>query len=112
MNPQEWMHLQLAAEDEDVEEELDEDDDDDEDEEDDEDDEDDEVGTDERGKEMLKLPGDRDDTDADTEAEPDVSSDRSAPSEAPSSGRAPLTSREPPLSIKQIEDIEDDAPGG
>ena len=112
MNPQEWTHLELAGDDEDVEDELDDEEEDDDDDDDDDDDEDDDVGTDERGKEMLKAPGNRDDSDAETAAEPEVSSDRNAPSENASPGRALPKSRKPPLSIKQIEEIEDDAPGG
>jgi hypothetical protein len=111
MNPQEWTLLEIVAEGEDVEDEdeLEEDDDEDEDDEDDDEDDDDEdedddVGTDERGQEMLKA--------AETTAEPDVSSDRRAPADAVTPGDAPAKARKAPLAIKEIEELEDDAPGG
>ena len=110
MNAQEWMELEIAGEEEDVEDELEEDEDDED--EDDEDEDDDDVGTDERGKEMLKAPGRRDDPSAETSAEPDVSSDRRVPPAESAPGEAPTKARNPPLPIKQIEDLEDDAPGG
>ena len=101
MNPQAWTEFEIVAESEGVD---DEDELEDDEEDDDEEDEDDDVGTDERGKEMLKAPGDRDATDEET-AEPDVSADRKTP-------RDDAKARKPPLAIKEIEDLEDDAPGG
>jgi len=105
MNLQEWTEFEIVAEGEedDDEDEL-EDDEDDDDDDDDEDDGDDDVGTNERGKEMLKAPGERDATDQET-AEPDVSADRKTP-------RDDAKARKPPLAIEEIEDLEDDAPGG
>lgn len=103
MNPQEWTEFEIVAEEEDLDDE-DELEDDEEDEEEDEDDEDDDVGTDERGNEMLKASGDQDAMDEE-EAEPDVSADRSTP-------RDDVKARKPPLAIREIEDLEDDAPGG
>ena len=102
MNPQEWTEFEIVAEEEDVddEDELE----DEEEDEDDEGDEDENVGTDERGKEILKAPGDRDVTDEEA-AEPDVNADRRTP-------RDDAKARKPPLAIKEIEDLEDDAPGG
>jgi len=106
MNPQEWTEFEIVAESEGVddEDELEDDEEDDEEDEDDEVDEDDDVGTDDRGKEILKAPGDRDATDEET-AEPDVNADRRTP-------RDDAKARKPPLAIKEIEDLEDDAPGG
>ncbi|MEO8017407.1 MAG: hypothetical protein ABI769_06315 [Pseudomonadota bacterium] len=105
MNPQECTELANPGQDENVgvEDDLDDEEDTDDEDEDDDQDADDDVGTDERGKEMLK---------ADPVAEPDVSSDRGAPSEVVSPGHARVENRKPPLDIKQIEEIEDDAPGG
>jgi hypothetical protein len=103
MNLQGWTELHIAAGEEDLEEEDDlEDDDEDSD---DEDEEDDEVGTDEAGREMLNAP-------AETLAQPDVTSDRKAPGNDASARHAPINGRKPPLAIREIEDLEDDAPGG
>jgi hypothetical protein len=96
MNPQEWTSLEIVAEGDD-EDELEE-------EEEDEDDEDDDVGTDERGQEMLRAP--------ETAAEPDVSSDRRVPADAVTPRDSPAKARKAPLAIKEIEELEDDAPGG
>lgn len=111
MNPPEWIDLQIAAERGDVADDLGDDSDDEVEDDEEDDDEDDDVGTDERGKEMLKAAGDPADVDANT-AEPDVSSDRNAPPGNSSPRRTETNPTKPPLNIKQIEDIEDDAPGG
>lgn len=116
MIAEDWMLLTIYADDEDVvaqvedeeedEEEEDEDLDDDEDEEDDDadedEDEDDDVGTDERGKEILEA----------STPKPDASEDRSAPPDDATADRASTKPRKPSLDIKQIEELEDDAPGG
>ena len=112
MNAQEWTELEIAGEEEDAEDELEEDEDDEDEEDGEDEDDDDDVGTDERGKEILKAPGDRDDPSAETSAEPDVSSDRRVPPAESAPGERPTKARNPPLPIKQIEDLEDDAPGG
>jgi hypothetical protein len=58
--------------------------------------------------EVKDLP---EEPDADI-AEPDVDSDRRVPRQDPSPDESPPKPRRPPLDIKQIEEIEDDAPGG
>jgi hypothetical protein len=45
-------------------------------------------------------------------AQPDVSADRSVPAKDSSNGRARQQPPKPPLDIKEIENLEDDAPGG
>jgi hypothetical protein len=52
------------------------------------------------------------DADGEPAAQPDVGADRSAPAENPGKGRAPQQPPKPPLEIKEIEQLEDDAPGG
>lgn len=58
----------------------------------------------ERGKEASK--------DAETNAQPDVSADRGLPPKDAAQERAPEKRRSPALGIKEIEELEDDAPGG
>jgi hypothetical protein len=52
------------------------------------------------------------DADGKPAAQPDVGSDRSAPAEEAERGRVRHEPRTPPMEIKEIEQIEDDAPGG
>ena len=60
-----------------------------------------------------KIAANDDDVeDADTTAQPDANTDRAAPSGDASADRAPDKNRKPPMTIKQIEELEDDAPGG
>ena len=66
----------------------------------------------ERGKEALKVAVDGQDADAETNAQPDVSADRGLPPNDAAQDRAPEERRSPPLTIKEIEELEDDAPGG
>ena len=47
--------------------------------------------------------------DADSAQQPDVGSDRAAPTKGDDGAREP---KRPPMTIKEIEEIEDDAPGG
>jgi hypothetical protein len=54
----------------------------------------------------------KEDRDSETAAQPDASADRGAPPSAARSGHAPREPRTPPLPIKEIEELEDDAPGG
>ena len=56
--------------------------------------------------------GERGKEDVETDAQPDVSSDRGVPAKVAEPGRAPEKPRRPPLEIKEIEELEDDAPGG
>ena len=58
--------------------------------------------------EGKQVPGEQD---ADT-AQPEVDSDRRAPPGGGSTEQSPPKPRKPPLDIKQIEELEDDAPGG
>ena len=52
------------------------------------------------------------DADGEPAAQPDVGADRSTPVEDPGKGPARKEPPAPPLEIKEIEQIEDDAPGG
>ena len=68
-------------------------------------------------KSPLPRPTGRNDNagggaDADVEnfAEPEVGTDRDAPAAPPEQGKPQI--KKPPLEIKQIEDLEDDAKGG
>ena len=65
-----------------------------------------------RGTDTLKVPGDRQDRDAETNAQPDADADRATPVKDVTPGQPAGERRSPPLAIKEIEDIEDDAPGG
>ena len=62
--------------------------------------------------ETLKVPGDREDGDAETAAQPDVGADRAAPPGEVEPGQPPANAQRPALPIKEIEELEDDAPGG
>ena len=58
-------------------------------------------------------PGDKvldDANDAESTQQPDVGSDRAAPSKGDDG--APRQPKRPPMTIKEIEELEDDAPGG
>jgi hypothetical protein len=63
---------------------------------------------------MTSEPNGERDKDAlkETAAQPDVGSDRGTPAQIDEPGRAPDVRRRPPLEIKEIEELEDDAPGG
>lgn len=52
------------------------------------------------------------DGDSETSAQPDVGADRGAPPNDARPGRAPREPRTTALPIKEIEQLEDDAPGG
>jgi hypothetical protein len=57
-------------------------------------------------------PGDKvldDANDAESTQPPDVGSDRAAPTKGDDVRREP---KRPPMTIKEIEELEDDAPGG
>ena len=57
-------------------------------------------------------PGDKaldDANDAESTQQPDVGSDRAAPTKGDDARREP---KRPPMTIKEIEELEDDAPGG
>jgi hypothetical protein len=59
-------------------------------------------------------PGDEvlgDANDAESTQQPDARSDRTAPTEGDNDG-APREPKRPPMTIKEIEELEDDAPGG
>lgn len=62
--------------------------------------------------ETLKVPGDREGGDTETAAQPDVSADRGAPRGDAEPGQPPADAKRPALPIKEIEELEDDAPGG
>jgi hypothetical protein len=66
----------------------------------------------ERGKEALKVAVDEQGAEAETNAQPDVSADRGVPPKDAAPERASEEPRSPPLGIKEIEELEDDAPGG
>ena len=81
--------------------------------------------TDEKGNEALKSPRPRTtgrspnasggaDADADAEryAEPDAGADRDAPVAPSDDVQDQARTKRPPLGIKQIEDLEEDAMGG
>jgi len=58
-------------------------------------------------------PGDKvldDANDAESTQQPDVGSDRAAPTKGDDGARP--EQKRPPMTIKQIEELEDDAPGG
>jgi hypothetical protein len=59
-----------------------------------------------------RMPGGQEEADEDTTAPPDVGSDRAVPAKDGAPGRAPDERRSRPLAIEEIEDLEDDAPGG
>jgi hypothetical protein len=59
-----------------------------------------------------RMPGGEEGADEDTTAQPDVGSDRSVPAKDGGPGRAPEERRSRPLAIEEIEELEDDAPGG
>jgi hypothetical protein len=59
-----------------------------------------------------RMPGGQEEADKDTTAQPDVSSDRTVPPKDGAPGRAPEERRSRPLAIEEIEEQEDDAPGG
>ena len=57
-------------------------------------------------------PGDKvldDANDAESTQQPDVGSDRAAPTKGDDARQEP---KRPPMTIKEIEELEDDAPGG
>jgi hypothetical protein len=57
-------------------------------------------------------PGDKvldDANEAESTQQPDVGSDRAAPTKGDDARREP---KRPPMTIKEIEELEDDAPGG
>ena len=59
-----------------------------------------------------KVLDETSDADGEPAAQPDVGTDRSAPGKDAGTGRAQQEPRRPPMEIKEIEQIEDDAPGG
>jgi hypothetical protein len=59
-----------------------------------------------------KMFDESSDADGEPAAQPDVGTDRSAPKTDESGDRPPREPRKPPLEIKEIEQLEDDAPGG
>ena len=62
---------------------------------------------------MTMGPGDEvldDANDAESTQQPDAGSDRAAPTQG--GDDAPPEPKRPPLTIKEIEELEDDAPGG
>lgn len=78
---------------------------------------------DEKGDQALKSPlprpmgrngnsGGGADADVEKYAEPDVGADRDAPAQQAVPGEGDEQAKKPPLEIKQIEDLEDDAMGG
>jgi hypothetical protein len=57
-------------------------------------------------------PGDKvldDANDAESTQQPDAGSDRAAPTKGDDARREP---KQPPMTIQEIEELEDDAPGG
>lgn len=52
------------------------------------------------------------DADGEPAAQPDADADRSAPGKGRGTGDARQQPRRPPMEIREIEQIEDDAPGG
>jgi hypothetical protein len=78
---------------------------------------------DEKGNETQKSPlprptgrnanaGGGADADVEKYAEPDAGGDRDAPAQPAAPDRGEPQIKKPPLEIKQIEDLEDDAKGG
>jgi hypothetical protein len=59
-----------------------------------------------------KVSDESSDADAKPAPQPDAETDRSAPLETPRKGGPVQEPRKPPLEIREIEQIEDDAPGG
>jgi hypothetical protein len=59
-----------------------------------------------------KVFGGSTDADGEPAAQPDAEADRNAPGKQSGTGDTRRETTEPPLGIKEIEQIEDDAPGG
>jgi hypothetical protein len=59
-----------------------------------------------------RMPGGEEEAAEDTTAQPNVGSDRAVPAKGGAPGGDHEKPRSRPLAIEEIEDLEDDAPGG